>query len=113
PMPVVDALTAGAQTVLYRAAPVGGALIEETALLDRWLAAPGTRIVRASTGWASPAAGAGHFGAWAATARSARLAAETIPETAAAQDFSERLAELRPGGQLLPRRAAVDGRRGA
>ncbi len=112
PMPVVDALTAGAQTVLYRAAPVGGALIEETALLDRWLATPGTRIVRASTGWASPAAGAGHFADWAAAARSARLAAAVMPEMSAAQDFSERMTELRPGGQLLPRRAAVEGGRG-
>ena len=104
PMPVVDALTAAAQTVLYQAAPLGGALVEETALLDRWLVTPGTRIVRASTGWASPAGGAGHFGTWSATARSARVAA---------QGFSERLTELHPVGQLLPGRAAVDGLRGA
>ncbi len=98
PMPVVDALTAGAQTVLYEAAPLGGAFVEETALLDRWLAIPGTRIVRADGGWVSPAASAAHFGAWAATARSARLAAQA----------SECPAEFGPAGELLRRRTAVD-----
>lgn len=75
PMPVVDAVCSGAQTVLPEEAPLGGALVEETALLARWLAVPGTRIVRTSDGWASPAHSAGRWTAWAATARSARLAA--------------------------------------
>jgi len=75
-MPVVDALCAGAQTVLPDAAPLGGALVEETALLARWLAAPGTRIVHASDGWCSPVQSAGRWATWAATARSARVAAE-------------------------------------
>jgi DNA polymerase-3 subunit epsilon len=50
PMPVVDAIRAGAQVVLQQPAPLGGALVEETALIERWLAAPGVRIVCVSTG---------------------------------------------------------------
>ncbi len=76
PMPVVDALRAGAQAILPQAAPLGGALVEETALIARWLAAPGVRIVCATTGFASPVGSAGPWSSWAATARSARLAAE-------------------------------------
>ncbi|MCW2685943.1 MAG: exonuclease, polymerase epsilon subunit family, partial [Mycobacterium sp.] len=40
PMPVVDAICAGAQSVLPTAAPLGGALVEETALVARWLTEP-------------------------------------------------------------------------
>ncbi|CAN5563627.1 DEDD exonuclease domain-containing protein [soil metagenome] len=76
PMPVVEALCAGAQTVLPDAAPLGGALVEETALLARWLATPGTRIVQASDGWSSPVQSAGRWAVWASTARSARAAAD-------------------------------------
>ena len=50
PMPVVDAICAGAQAVLPTEAPLGGALVEETALIARWLAQPGVRIVRAEPG---------------------------------------------------------------
>ncbi len=46
PMPVVDAIHAGAQAILPMPAPLGGALVEETALIARWLATPGVRIVR-------------------------------------------------------------------
>lgn len=92
PMPVVDALCAGAQTILYATAPLGGALIEEAGLLARWLATPGTRIVRASDGWASPLGSAGRLAGWAATARSARLAAAQWPDEVS----SQRLGELRP-----------------
>lgn len=91
PMPVVDAVTAGAQTVLPEPAPLGGALVEETALLVRWLAVPGTRIVRTSDGWASPAHAAGRWAGWAATARSARLAAEQVTEP----DYADLLAPVR------------------
>src|SRR6476469_2132152 len=69
PMPVVDAICVGAQAVLPTEAPLGGALVEETALIARWLARPGVRIVRAEPGWASPAGSAGRFVAWAAAAR--------------------------------------------
>lgn len=82
PMPVVDAVCAGAQTVLPEEAPLGGALVEETALLARWLAAPGTRIVRTTEGWSTPVQAAGRWAGWAATARSARIAAEqAVDET--------------------------------
>ena len=55
PMPVVDAIAAGAQVILLAPAPLGGALVEETTLIARWLATPGVRIVRVSgEGWASP-----------------------------------------------------------
>jgi DNA polymerase-3 subunit epsilon len=76
PMPVIDAICIGAQAVLPIEAPLGGALVEETGLIARWLTQPGVRIVRAEPGWASPAASAGRWVAWAASARSARAAAE-------------------------------------
>jgi DNA polymerase III subunit epsilon len=86
PMPVVDAIRAGAQVILPRPAPLGGALVEEAALIARWLAAPGVRIVQIGTndldgtaetpGWVSPLRSAGPWAAWAAAARSARVAAE-------------------------------------
>lgn len=75
PMPVVDAISAAAQAILVEPAPLGGALVEETALLTRWLHQPGVRIVRAESGYASPLGAAGRLGPWAATARSARVAA--------------------------------------
>jgi DNA polymerase-3 subunit epsilon len=78
PMPVVDAIRAGAQAILPAAAPLGGALVEETALLARWLAQPGVRIVATDghTGYATPITAAGRWSEWAAQARSARIAAE-------------------------------------
>lgn len=82
PMPVVDAITLGAEAVVPEPAPLAGALVEETGLIARWLAAPGVRIVRvapaegATAGWASPLGSAGPWTAWAALARSARLASE-------------------------------------
>jgi DNA polymerase-3 subunit epsilon len=104
-MPVVDALSAGAQVVLAGPAPLGGALVEETALIARWLAAPDLRIVRAAAGWASPLRSAGPWAAWAQSARSARLAAEQ-----AVRDWdSELLGEPRPTREQLFGRPAVDG----
>ncbi|MCV7261179.1 DEDD exonuclease domain-containing protein [Mycobacterium shimoidei] len=100
PMPVVDALRAGAQVVLPHAAPLGGALIEETALIERWLAAPGVRIVQADQGWASPLRSAGRWAAWAAAARSARVAA--------AQVDSDLLTEPHPSREQLFGRSGVD-----
>jgi DNA polymerase-3 subunit epsilon len=78
PMPVIEALQACAQTILPRPAPLGGALVEETSLIARWLNEPGVRIVSATTGLASPLHSAGAWTQWAATARSARLAAEQL-----------------------------------
>jgi DNA polymerase-3 subunit epsilon len=76
PMPVVDAISVGAQAVLPTEAPLGGALVEETGLIARWLAQPDVRIVRAEPGYASPVASAGQWAGWAASAISARAAAE-------------------------------------
>ncbi|MBV9513679.1 MAG: DEDD exonuclease domain-containing protein [Mycobacteriaceae bacterium] len=75
PMPLVDVARAGAQIVLPAEAPLGGALVEETALIARWLEAPGVRIVLAEPGYAVGIGSAGTFAAWAAAARSAKLAA--------------------------------------
>lgn len=101
PMPVVDAICVGAQAVLPVDAPLGGALVEETGLIARWLTQPGVRIVRAEPGWASPAAAAGRWAVWAATARSARAAAEQAIG-------SELLSEPHPTREQLFGRAGVD-----
>ena len=45
PMPVVEALRTGAQTVLPRPGPLRGADAEEVRLLHRWLTGGGTRLV--------------------------------------------------------------------
>jgi DNA polymerase-3 subunit epsilon len=80
PIPVVDAICSAAQVILPDAAPLGGALVEESALIARWLAHPGVRIVRteseSESGYATPIAAAGRLAEWAAQARSARIAAE-------------------------------------
>lgn len=111
PMPVVDAICAGAQVMVPTPAPLGGAPVEETALIARWLAMPGVRIVRAEdstgTGWASPLRSAGPWTTWAASARSARLASEQ----ALAQDgdpASDLLTEPHPSREQLFGRAGVD-----
>ncbi len=78
PMPVVDALCSGAQVVLPQPAPLGGALVEETSLIARWLAQPGVRIVCATDGFASPLYCAGKWLHWSAAARSARFAASEV-----------------------------------
>lgn len=102
PMPVIDAICAGAQTVIPTPAPLGGALVEEVGLIARWLGSPGVRIVRAEPGYCSPVGAAGQWAGWAATARSARLAAEQT-DTA-----SELLREPHPTREQLFGRARVD-----
>jgi DNA polymerase-3 subunit epsilon len=110
PMPVVDAIHAGAQAILRVAAPLGGALVEETALIARWLAAPGVRIVRVADvsedGWASPLRSAGAWATWAALARSARLASQQAPGQ---PGDTELLAEPHPSREQLFGRPRVDG----
>jgi DNA polymerase-3 subunit epsilon len=101
PMPVIDAICAGAQAVLPTSVPLGGALVEETALIARWLAQPGVRVVRAEPGYASPVAAAGRWAAWAASAHSARLAAEQILD-------SDLLREPHPTREQLFGRTGVD-----
>ena len=53
-------------------APLGGALVEETALIARWLATPGTRIVRARRQ-------VGHLAAGRRPGRSARVGRDQRP----------------------------------
>jgi DNA polymerase-3 subunit epsilon len=115
PMPVVDAIHAGAQAILPMPAPLGGALVEETELIARWLATPGVRVVRLaepdapdSPGWASPLRSAGAWAGWAALARSARLAGE---QTGRSWE-SDLLAEPHPSREQLFGRPRVDGRAG-
>ena len=105
PMPVIDAICIGAQAVLPTEAPLGGALVEETGLIARWLAQPGVRIVRAEPGYASPVGSAGRFAAWAASARSARMAAE---QALTPEDGSAGLGEPHPTREQLFGRARVD-----
>ncbi len=107
PMPVVDAISAGAQAILPVPAPLGGALVEEVALVMRWLAKPGVRIVSAEPGWASPLRSAGRRAPWAASARSARLAAEQT------LDSSHLLSEPHPTREQLFGRPGVDRVNGA
>ncbi|GAA4920989.1 DNA polymerase-3 subunit epsilon [Actinomycetospora succinea] len=72
PMPVVEALVASAETVVPGDGPLRGAPPEEVAVVTRWLERPGTRMVRTTTPWAMPAAGAGAWAGWVGRARDAR-----------------------------------------
>ena len=105
PMPVVDAISAAAQAVLPDAAPLGGALVEETALIARWLVQPGVRVVRVQTatdaGYATPLGAVGRHAEWAATARSARAAAQQL-------ERSELLREPHPTREQVFGRPGVD-----
>ena len=69
PMPVVDALRAGATTVLPGPGPLRGAAAEEVRLLYRWLTGGGTRLVLSDRPWEEPARGAGSWAEWARRAR--------------------------------------------
>ncbi len=107
PMPVVDAISAAAQVILTSERPLGGAPVEEVALIVRWLAAPGVRIVRTDSGTASeagyclPITAAGRWAEWAATARSARAAAQQA-------ERSDLLGEPSPPREQLLGRARID-----
>jgi DNA polymerase-3 subunit epsilon len=103
PMPVIDAIRAGAQTIVPAPAPLGGALVEETALIARWLTSPGVRIVCADGDWASPLASAGPWTGWASAARSAQLAAAQAPDHP-----SELLTEGHPTRKQLLGRPGID-----
>lgn len=69
PMPVVDALVAGAETVVPDGTPLEGATPEEVALLARWLDSGGVRIVDTTDGWHEPVHGVGRWHTWCATVR--------------------------------------------
>ncbi len=77
PMPVVEALTLSAETVIEEPSPLRGATAGEAALIAGWLETPGVRIVRASHGYAEPARGGGGWLQWCAVARGAAAAAGT------------------------------------
>jgi len=65
PLPYVDAVLAAAETVdPATPGPAPAALPEESRLVLRWLAGPGTRLVAASQPWSSPARGAAGLGTW-------------------------------------------------
>ncbi|MCP2260097.1 DNA polymerase-3 subunit epsilon [Streptoalloteichus tenebrarius] len=68
PMPVVDALQAGAETVLPGPGPLRGASADEVAVVRRWLVRPGTRLVRCAEPWREPVRGAASWHAWLAMA---------------------------------------------
>ena len=103
PMPVIDAICVGAQAVLPTEAPLGGALVEETALIARWLAQPGVRIVRAEPGWASPVGSAGRLGGVGGR----RHARRGWPPSRA-HEGSDLLGEPHPTREQLFGRAGVD-----
>jgi DNA polymerase III subunit epsilon len=111
PMPVIDAICVGAQAVLPCSAPLGGALVEETALIARWLHQPGVRVVRADSGYCSPVHAAGRWAGWAASARSARLAAEQVAADVRSTDpgASSLLREPHPTREELFGRPGIDG----
>jgi DNA polymerase-3 subunit epsilon len=69
PMPVIESLCRGAQTVLPDVGPLRGAPVAEVRLLHRWLTTGGTRLVRAEPSWTEPAHGAARWLAWAQRAR--------------------------------------------
>ncbi|WP_216208388.1 DEDD exonuclease domain-containing protein [Amycolatopsis aidingensis] len=72
PMPVVEALVAGAETVLPGPGPLHGSAGEEVGILLRWLARPGVRLVRTARPWAEPVRGAAGWQDWLARAESGR-----------------------------------------
>ena len=114
PMPVVDALRSAAQVVLPQPAPLGGALVEETSLIARWLASPGVRIVCATESFASPLHSAGRWLKWVAAAHSARYAtSEVLTESHASElltesHASELLGESYPAVEQALRGPGVD-----
>ncbi len=61
PRATIDVLRATAETVLPGHGPVPSATAEETERILAWLERPETRLVEASTGWASPVRGAARY----------------------------------------------------
>lgn len=80
PIPVVDALVAGAETVIPGPGPLYGASPEEVGVITRWLERDGTRMVRTTTPWALPTAGAGSWGPWIARVREAAAPMTSAPD---------------------------------
>lgn len=80
PMPVVEAITASAETVVPDETPLRGASPEEVGLIARWLGADGVRIVRTTDGYCEPVHGAGSWAQWCSTAREASRRERTTSE---------------------------------
>ncbi|MFR9802940.1 DEDD exonuclease domain-containing protein [Pseudonocardia sp. RS010] len=79
PMPVVEALRAGAQTILPGEGPLHGAPPEEVRLIYRWLTTGGTRLVYCAP-WSEPARGAARWSGWALKAREGTEAGRSVVE---------------------------------
>ena len=109
PMPVVHAIQAGAQVILPAPAPLGGALVEETALIARWLAAPGVRIVSRLRG----RDGLRRCGRRALGRHGRRWRARRGWRRNRRRRDLDLLAEPHPSREQLFGRAGVDGRGGA
>lgn len=75
PMPLVEALVQSADAVAPGPGPLRAALAEETECVLSWLELPGTRLISSSTGWSSPAFGAGRFRGLTDTVSRAKYAA--------------------------------------
>ena len=80
PGPCIDALVATAETVLPGPGPLPAATAEEVECVLRWLELPGTRLVRLTGTWASPAAGAGGHRTWLEAAAQARVEAHPFDD---------------------------------
>ena len=74
PAPYVDALLATAETVVTGPGPLPAATAEEVECVLRWLETSGTRLVRLTGTFASPAKGAGGHRGWLEAAQDARAA---------------------------------------
>lgn len=81
PMPVVEQLLLGAETVLPDDTPLRGVSPEEAALLLRWAREPGCRIVSASHSWSTPLHGGGSWHEWTAQAVAGARAASPTYDT--------------------------------
>jgi DNA polymerase-3 subunit epsilon len=79
PMSVVEAMIASAETVLPGTGPLFAASAEETGTLLRWIERPGSRLVRSTAPWSSPAAAAAR---WRPFMRAADIARSTRPPPA-------------------------------
>ncbi|WP_320067132.1 DEDD exonuclease domain-containing protein [Micromonospora sp. RTGN7] len=71
PRPTLNAIRATAETVPPGPGPVPRASAEESERILSWLERPETRLVEMSSGWSSPAAGAGRFHGLLSKAQSA------------------------------------------
>jgi DNA polymerase-3 subunit epsilon len=80
PMPIVDSLVATAEVIPETTGPALVAMVDETELILRWINEPGTRLVRTTEPWSSPANGAARLRRWVASADSARRATDPFAD---------------------------------